>query len=672
MDKICDLRSIGGLVAVLLFVAAPVTAQPASPASTSLPPSAADFGREPAISGLTISPDGQHIAAVTSPDGVNTVVSIWRADQPNQPPKVLSASRVNRIVGVSFAKNERVVVVIRQVIDDGTWRSHLFRAFFVDFDGKDWRSVLGGKDQNAFDPARVVDMLARDDRHVLVGSEEGIFKVDVYNGTAQRIYAAADKYGDELADLDGEIRARISVDFDDGKVYLAQWIRDPQGQWAEHFRWYAADREPKTIVGFSPDPNIVYVLSTQGRDKSAIYEYDIKEKKFLDVIFEHKLFDALGVIQSTSPSSFGEILGFTYLAEQEKVYWVDPKLAAVEKGLRQALGVKSRTAPWKDIATGATANLPTDDRFTVSITSWSADMKRFVVSKSGPGQPPEYYLLSDGGKLTKLGASRPSMNLAALGDTRLVQYPARDGLQIPAFLTTPNPERFGPGPYPSLVVPHGGPWSRDDMGWDPSGWTQYFAARGYAVLQPQYRGSEGWGQKLWRSGDGEWGQKMQDDKDDGAKWLIAQGVADPKRVAMHGYSYGGYAAMAAAVRPNGIYKCAIAGAGVADLVRFQELVGENRIGREFQKPTMEGLSPQDHAGDIKIPMLLYSGDRDVTVPIKESERFFAAAKAAGKPIKFLKLKDMGHQYNRWGPGDIEKVLEAVETYLKTDCGPGGL
>nr|WP_240902812.1 prolyl oligopeptidase family serine peptidase [Caulobacter sp. SLTY] len=243
---------------------------------------------------------------------------------------------------------------------------------------------------------------------------------------------------------------------------------------------------------------------------------------------------------------------------------------------------------------------------------------------------------------------------------------------VPGFLTKPKASIWGPGPYPAIVLPHGGPWARDDMGWDSSGWTQYFAARGYAVLQPQYRGSEGWGQKLWRAGDSEWGQKMQDDKDDGAKWMIDQKIAAPDRIAMHGYSYGGYAAMAASVRPNGLYQCAVAGAGVAELETFRERNNQNRIQREFQRPTVNGLEPLSQAGNIKIPIFLYHGDRDTNVLISQSERFVAAAQKSGQPVKFLKLKDMGHSYGTWMSGQTAEVLTAVDNYLRTECGPGGL
>jgi dipeptidyl aminopeptidase/acylaminoacyl peptidase len=667
--------ALSALAASGVMVASSAAKQSAAPppATAAALPSADDFGLAPVIRGVQLSPDGKHLLALTSSDGETSTVSIWRTDDPTAAPKVLGAGGPNRIVQAAFAKNERVVVTMRQTYSEGTTKTHIFRSFFVDFDGKDWRSVMGGRDQNEYVAANVIDYLPQDPRNVLVQSRDGVYKVDIYSGKADRIYASSDKFGNEITDLNGDIRARSSVDFENGNVYIAQWIRDPRtNQWSEHFRWFAKDRETKDIVGFSTDPNIVYVASNAGRDKTAIYEYDVAQRKFLEPVFEHKLFDATGIVYSDAPGETGKILGFRYDGETQKTYWVDERMAALDKGVRQALGVSTVPVSWTDIATGERVRFSTPDGADVFISNWSNDFKHAIVVKTGPKLPPEYYLYSSDGKLTKLGSQRPTMNTAALGDTRLVQYPARDGLIVPAFLTTPNKAMYGPGPYPAIIVPHGGPWARDDMSWDASGWVQYFAARGYAVLQPQFRGSQGWGQKLWRAGDNEWGQKMQDDKDDGAKWLIAQGIAAPDRIAMHGYSYGGYSAMTAAVRPNGLYQCAVAGAGVAELSRFREIVGRNRILRELQRPTMEGLSPMEYASQIKIPLFLYSGDRDVTVPIKESERFYAQARSSGQTVKMLTIKDMGHQYNRWEAGQTQEVLVAVENFLRNDCGPGGL
>nr|WP_240903430.1 alpha/beta fold hydrolase [Caulobacter sp. 602-2] len=296
-------------------------------------------------------------------------------------------------------------------------------------------------------------------------------------------------------------------------------------------------------------------------------------------------------------------------------------------------------------------------------------MKVVIAVKSGPKQPPEFYLIKDG-KSSLFGKSRASIDIASLGDTRLVQYAARDGLRIPGILTTP-PASFGTGPFPTIILPHGGPWARDHMEWDVSGWTQYFASRGYAVLQPQFRGSMGWGRKLWTAGDSEWGQKMQDDKDDGAKWLIDEKIADPKRIAMFGYSYGGYAALAATIRPNGLYQCAVSGAG-GSLADMKKATAESRLLREFQRPFVGGLDAIQAAGEAKIPIFLYHGDRDTIVDIKDSLRFINGLKAAGKPYKWLEIKDMGHGYATMTPDMMETQLVEIEKFFQNECKPGGL
>lgn len=190
------------------------------------------------------------------------------------------------------------------------------------------------------------------------------------------------------------------------------------------------------------------------------------------------------------------------------------------------------------------------------------------------------------------------------------------------------------------------------------------------MLQPQFRGSEGFGQALWRAGDREWGGKMQDDKDDGARWLISQGLADPSRIAMFGFSYGGYAAMAASVRPNGIYQCALAGAGLAELRTFDRLTYENRFTRAFQNPTVAGLSPLDQADNASIPIFIFHGDRDQIVPIEQSERYAAALRSRGKPVRYLEIDDMPHG-DVW-PSFTNTMWPAVFDYLRTECGPGGL
>jgi dipeptidyl aminopeptidase/acylaminoacyl peptidase len=270
-----------------------------------------------------------------------------------------------------------------------------------------------------------------------------------------------------------------------------------------------------------------------------------------------------------------------------------------------------------------------------------------------------------------LSKAYPEIDPASLGNTRLVYYKARDGLDIPAFLTTPNADLCGPAPWPAVVHPHGGPWSRDTMGFDSSMWVPLLASRCFAVLRPQFRGSQGWGRRLWMAGDAEWGQKMQDDKDDGAKWMIDQGTAQRGRIAMFGFSYGGYSAFAAAVRPNGLYKCAIAGAGVSEINKIWAQFYTNPFFREAQAPTVKGLSPLDQADKIQIPIMVYHGDRDQTVPLEQSDWFVDKAKGSKQPVVYHTITDYAH-----GPAWTRKILAEqlgyIEDYLLRDCGAKGL
>lgn len=672
------LRNLGlSASAALTLIAAPALAQ--NPAA---PPTAHDFARNAQIDDVSISPDGKHIAGLVSQDGVTKVIAIWETTNPDKAPTILGASKM-QLMAVNFVKDDRLAVVAQQLWTFGSTKAHLQKVYITDLQGSKWTSALpenrGKSDyeelMQAVSNPSILSRLPNDPKHILVlntgaNGAGDVYKVDLYDGGAERVTRGSDRFGGLEPDHTGELRARQKVDFDNGNVYVAQQIRDPKtGDWAEHFRSYAKDRNLTTVVGFSDDPNIVYVRVRQkGADKTGVYVYDVQQRKIVEPAFEIKLFDATGPVLDDD----GKVLGFGYEADTGRNYWVDPVLAAAAKSLPAALGVQNTTLQWTDPGGGAPAKFSYPNGAGAQIVDWSKDKKYILVRKSGPNLPPEYYLLTDGGKLTLLGKSRPQINPVALGESRLVQYAARDGLMIPAFLHTPPKDVYGPGPYPAIVLPHGGPSARDHLDWDVSGWTKYFTSRGYVVIQPQFRGSEEWGSKLARAGDAQWGLAMQDDNDDAAKYLIDQKLAAPDRIALFGYSYGGYAAFAAAIRPNGLYQCSIAGAGVAEIKRFQGETYNDRFLREYQRPTIDGLDPLPNARKVSIPIFVYHGDRDQTVEVEESRRFVAALKAADKPYKYLEIKDMGHQYTFMTPDMLETQLVEIEKYLKTDCGPGGL
>jgi dipeptidyl aminopeptidase/acylaminoacyl peptidase len=209
------------------------------------------------------------------------------------------------------------------------------------------------------------------------------------------------------------------------------------------------------------------------------------------------------------------------------------------------------------------------------------------------------------------------------------------------------------------------------MDWDGSMWRQLMTSRGYAVLQPQFRGSDGWGDRLWKAGDNQWGQTMQDDLDDGVTWAVAEGHAIADRVAMYGFSYGGYAAMVAGIRPNGLYRCSIAGAGVSDLTKIRSSLFRNPYTREAQLETVNGLNPVSRASEVSIPMLIFHGARDTTVLLEQSEGFVSQARSSGQNIQYEVIPDYGHG-PAWTRAIAAQQLRLVDDYLKTSCGEGGL
>lgn len=623
----------------------------------------------PAISSVSISPNGEHIAAVTA-SGFNAApeVSVWSVSNMGAEPRRFRPNDV-RVFSVTWLNDESLAVFGQQTFDfrgsAGAVRTMRTKFYIVDREGRNFREPMtrGGIARFAGEriaqavtqPTLLSRVPGRPDTWLVTlstDSAEDVYALNVRTLESELVLRGTERDIGFFADQDGEIRLRTQVDFEGNDVLFRVLARlKGQDAWEEHFTIRASDRINFAPLQFSNNPNILYVQSDRGREFNAIYEYNLETRQLSDPIFEAQNFDVTGVIVGSSDGAQGErgeLLGFDIAGPYPQQYWVDPQRQALVEGLKSSLPDASAR-----------------DMF-VYLGSASRDGRYRIATVSGPREPGAYYLVSEG-RVTPLGRETPGISPSQFAPTRFVRYAARDGLQIPAYVTTPT---SGRAPYPTIVMPHGGPWVRDYEGTPYDRWAQTLAARGYLVLQPQYRGTQGFGQTLWRAGDREWGQKMQDDKDDGVRWLIQEGLADPNRVAMYGFSYGGYAAMAAAVRPNGLYQCAIAGAGLAELRTFRRLTYENRFWRAAQNATVAGLSPIDHASEVSIPTLIFHGNRDTTVPIEQSERFYQALVAAGKPARYLEVDDMPHG-DQW-PSMSAAMWPAIFSYLETECGPGGL
>ena len=653
--------------------------------SQPVPPTIDVLAAYPKMSSFSVSPDGKHIAALEG-KGEDRVILVWKTDALTAHPTVIGTKKM-KFRSVQFIKNDVLAVGLWQPFDlrfDRTTKTFVGKLFFTDLEGKDWREPLPlpparseteEMEQSLSNPD-VLDSLPNDPRHVLVVNDVGatqgdIYRVDVESGRAERIQRAEEKAAGYVTDLEGDVRARLRLDDDSKGSYIATELRDPDtGAWREHFRSYAKDRDVIEVVGFSKDPNVAYVRSNAGRDKSAIYEYDIRAHKLGSILFEHKFFDATGVsVRRVKDAGFGEIQFYTYAGPREEDYYYESDwYHGLDQQLAKSLGLAETPQLLVDPANGQSATVPMRMGRDWTPVSSSLDRNVMILATESPIEPRVYFLLHDKA-LTRLSATYPDIDPREMGDAKLVYYKARDGLDIPAFLHTPNPQTCGAGPWKAVVHPHGGPWARDAFTFDYSMWIPLMVSRCLAVLQPQYRGSEGWGRRLWMAGDAEWGQKMQDDKDDGAKWLIDQKIAQPGHIAMFGFSYGGYAAMAAAVRPNGLYKCAIAGAGVSDIERIWAKYYTNTYFREGQSTTVKGLSPLSKADQIQIPIYVYHGDRDQTVPLEQSLWFVSKAKSAGKDVTFREFKDYAHG-PAWLRSTFADQLRGIEDYLTKGCGGG--
>jgi dipeptidyl aminopeptidase/acylaminoacyl peptidase len=300
----------------------------------------------------------------------------------------------------------------------------------------------------------------------------------------------------------------------------------------------------------------------------------------------------------------------------------------------------------------------------VRIESLSSDRTRMLVRIGAPDMPGQLSFLDlKDGVLHKLAFFNEAIGARHLAPVKLVHYEARDGLKIEAVLTLPVGRE--PKGLPLVVMPHGGPWAQDTLEYDY--WVQFLANRGYAVLQPNFRGSTGYGSKFLHAGDGQLGLAMQDDVTDGVKWAVSQGLADAHRVCIVGASYGGYAAMWGIVKDPDQYRCAISIAGVSALKRevndFASSTTENisRDAWERMAPDFNAVSPINAVDRMKTPLLLIHGKKDITVAYVQSSKMYDRMRKAGKTVEFVGIPLADHHFAR--QEDRVTLLSAMEAFL---------
>jgi dipeptidyl aminopeptidase/acylaminoacyl peptidase len=434
-----------------------------------------------------------------------------------------------------------------------------------------------------------------------------------------------------VVDFDGVPRAAVTddVDHDTSALHVRKTATEP---------WTRIDeaklgRLHSIPLQFDPDGKILYVLARRnGADRASIYEYNFETGRWSNAIVAHPMRDI--VPQFLVDYRARKLLGLRYVDDRPSVAWFDAERAKVQKSVD--------------------ATFPN----AVNVISGSEEAKRWIVVTRSDRNPGDAYLLDRSTmRLEKLFSSQPWIDPQAMAPTKWVRYSARDGLPIPALLTVPLGANGKP--VPLIVDIHGGPNVRATAwSYDPE--VQFFASRGYAVLQPQFRGTEGFGWKLKSSGYRKWGDEMQDDLEDGVKWAVAQGVADASRVCFYGGSYGGYAAIWGAIKNAGLIKCAVGYVAVTsidylfdnaqtDISRLADratLMTEQIGDPKTERERFKRVSPLNNADRVGVPILLAYGGSDVRVPLVHGTDFRAALDKYHKEYEWVQYSAEGHGFSR--------------------------
>ena len=539
--------------------------------------------------------------------------------------------------------DERLVGVLGDLQQVAGEPPSVFGVVAVNRDGSDPRVIAGPGEHSAFQrpwSVRLVRDIPGTTQLLVEANERSLRSADLYRfdtATGAKTLLSVDSPGaavDWIVDFDGVPRAVVTHDLDhDTSAWYVR--KSPQDPWVkvEEAKLGRLTSQP---MQFDPDGKILYVSARRSsEDRAAIYEYKVESGAYGDAIVRHPERD-IGPGNARFVSSYRErkLLGLRYMSNRPSVAWFDAGFARVQQAVDAALPD------------------------TVNDIQRSANAQRWVVVAHSDRNPGEGYLLdATTMHMEKLYSARPWIDPKTSAPMRWVKYTARDGLVIPALLTLPSDR--GDKRVPLVVDIHGGPVVPADA-WGYNAEVQFFASRGYAVLQPQFRSTKGFGWKLESSGYRKWGDEMQDDLSDGIRWAVAEGIVDPARVCLYGGSYGGYAALWGAIKQAKEIRCAVSVVGVTSLdYLFDDSTTD--VSQSAQKSTLmveqigdpkterarfKRVSPLDHADKVGVPILLAYGASDVRVPLVHGTDFRRALDRSGKPYEWVVYDDEGHGFNR--------------------------
>jgi dipeptidyl aminopeptidase/acylaminoacyl peptidase len=630
------------MLVLLLLLAAAAPARSAEPPQ---PRPVEHFARLPFISGPKLSPDGTRYAALIASNGTQ-MLAIAKLHGGDLALVALGDSDLN---WWEWVNDDYLIAGVGGM--DQLFGIDLYfrRAVSISADGKRIQTLVKSKAaQNADDVVWIANdgsprillsvqtSLYAGDR----GFSPDVFEIDVATGKSDRVVYSTPNVWGWHADSSGVVRMGVGYTASGGTFLVYRSGKDSSFRTIQRPR-KSREKDEDLIAPalFTADPGKAIAFSDHEGFK-ALYELNLAGMAVGSPLLKIDGFDVDAII----PNQAGDgMIGAYYTDTRARVKWFDPDLALVQSQIDTA--VKGRRA---------------------DIVSMSRDRQKLIVRLGDPNQTGTYYFFDRNvGRMQKFAEISEAFGNRPLAPVSTVRYRARDGLEISAVLTVPMGREAKN--LPLILMPHGGPFARDSEQWD--WWTQFLADRGYAVLQPNYRGSSGFGTAFAEKAKGQWGLAMQDDLDDAVAWAVKSGLADPARVCIAGASYGGYAALRAASRNRGApYRCAVSFAGVSDLgsmVRYDSRFLGSRSRRAWlleHAPDFRSVSPVNHAAGFAIPTLIVHGKKDRTVPVGQSRDMAEKLEKAGKAHTYIEQPEGDHHFSR--EADRLQFLTELEAFLK--------
>lgn len=617
----------------------------------------------PVINVAQVSPDGKYLGIMKIPaKDANPVIEIYEAaDLDKRDPIFTLNADPMEITNFFWASDNDIIFYLRMKVRDkiegfnrGVYETKLA---VVDVESREMEQF------DETDPL-IEHLLQSKPGKIIISFQEGgddgpgsklseafrpraYWEFDLDKGSKQLLVRGT--IARSQVEFDGNGNPWLARGYDDADDELVWYYRRPGEKkgWKEFRRQDFDKFETFEVLELDDtQPDHLLVRADNGDDKLGLWSFDVNTGSFSELIYRRSDVDVYGIRYHSNTWTYPDrVTGVSYFKDKLHVEYFDEVEGAVYGQLAEII---------------PNAHL-------ISIPSRSRDGDTMTVLNTGPRDPGTYYLLKDG-EIQAAGSRQPLLESEQLADMKYITYESRDGQKIPAFLTVPNSEP----PYPLIVLPHGGPFVQETVVYDE--WAQMLANNGYLVLQPQYRGSQGYGEEFYKiafSQGSQAGYKMQDDKDDGALYLVEEGLADPDRMAMFGWSYGGYAALIAASRTPQIYQCVIAGAAVSDPImqvnyyRF-EIEGWPAI---EQIRTWDGaISPLDEAEKVNVPMLLIHGDVDQRVPPDHAKKYRKLLNKYNKNYKYLELKGADHFSSTLFYNHQIDLYTSMIDFLENDCG----